>query len=108
MEAALTPGVLENFRARTDHCANDLAADYGAGRHYDGRGVTVGHGDDGAIGPHIDFQGRVNVSTAGTSQGDHGDHVAGIIMGAGNLEPHNRGQAVGKKQLRVMLHWTDY
>ncbi|GAA3958440.1 S8 family serine peptidase [Hymenobacter antarcticus] len=95
VEAAPAPGVPENFRGRTDHRANALAADYGAGRHYDGRGVTVGHGDDGAIGPHIDFQGRVDVSTAGPSGGDHGDHVAGTIMGAGNLDPRHRGQAVG-------------
>ncbi|MBO2008448.1 S8 family serine peptidase [Hymenobacter negativus] len=95
VEAAPAPGQPENFRGRTDHRANALATDYGAGRHYDGRGVTVGHGDDGAIGPHIDFQGRVDVSTAGVSRGDHGDHVAGTIMGAGNLEPRNRGQAVG-------------
>lgn len=94
VEAAPAPGQPENFRGRTDHRANALATDYGAGRHYEGRGVTVGHGDDGAIGPHIDFQGRVDVSTAGPSQGDHGDHVAGTIMGAGNLEPRNRGQAV--------------
>ena len=95
MEAVPAPGEAENFRGRTDHRANALATDYGAGRHSVGRGVTVGHGDDGAIGPHIDFQGRVDVSTAGPSQGDHGDHVAGTIMGAGNLEPRNRGQAVG-------------
>ena len=94
-EAAPAPGVPENFRGRTDHRANVLATDYGAGRHYDGRGVTVGHGDDGAIGPHIDFTGRVDISTAGPTQGDHGDHVAGIIMGAGNLDPRVRGQAVG-------------
>ena len=95
VEAVPAPGEPENFRGRTDHRANALATDYGAGRHYDGRGVTVGHGDDGAIGPHIDFQGRVDISQAGPSLGDHGDHVAGTIMGAGNLEPRNRGQAVG-------------
>ncbi|MDO7875117.1 S8 family serine peptidase [Hymenobacter sp. ASUV-10] len=95
VEAAPAPGVPENHRGRTDHRANVLATDYGAGRHYDGRGVTVGHGDDGSIGPHIDFQGRVDVSTSGNSTGNHGDHVAGIIMGAGNLDPRVRGQAVG-------------
>ena len=95
VEAVPAPGEPENFRGRTDHRANALAADYGAGRHYEGRGVTVGHGDDGSIGPHIDFQGRVDVSTAGPSLGDHGDHVAGTIMGAGNLDPRHRGQAVG-------------
>ncbi len=94
-EAAPAPGVPENFRGRTDHRANALATDYGAGRHYDGRGVTVGHGDDGIIGPHIDYTGRIDISTAGANQGNHGDHVAGIIMGAGNLDPRVRGQAVG-------------
>lgn len=95
LEEAPAPGVPENFRGRTDHRANAIAADYGAGRHYTGAGVTVGHGDDGAISPHIDFQGRVDVSTAGPSSGDHGDHVAGTIMGAGNLDPRQRGQATG-------------
>ncbi|WP_052732572.1 S8 family serine peptidase [Hymenobacter terrenus] len=95
VEAVSPPGEPENFRGRTDHRANALATDYGAGRHYIGAGVTVGHGDDGAIGPHIDFQGRVDVSTASASLGNHGDHVAGIIMGAGNLDPRNRGQAPG-------------
>lgn len=95
VEAAPAPGVPENYRGRTDHRANVLAADYGAGRHYDGRGVTVGHGDDGIIGPHIDYQGRIDISTAGANGGNHGDHVAGIIMGAGNLDPRVRGQAVG-------------
>lgn len=95
VELAPAPGQPENFRGRTDHRANVLAVDYGAGRHYDGRGVTVGHGDDGLIGPHIDFQGRVDNTTAGPNGGTHGDHVAGIIMGAGNLDPRVRGQAVG-------------
>jgi PKD repeat protein len=85
----------DNNRGRTDHRANVLAADYGAGRHYDGRGVNVAHGDDGLIGPHIDFQGRLDQSSAGPDGGTHGDHVAGIIMGAGNLDPRYRGQAVG-------------
>ncbi|GAA4351556.1 hypothetical protein GCM10023185_10300 [Hymenobacter saemangeumensis] len=95
VEAVSAPGVPENSRDRSTQRANAIATDYGAGRHYDGRGVTVGHGDDGSIGPHIDFQGRVDVSTAGPSQGNHGDHVAGIIMGAGNMDPRVRGQATG-------------
>ncbi|RTQ48604.1 PKD domain-containing protein [Hymenobacter gummosus] len=87
--------VHDNNRGRTDHRANVLAADYGAGRHYDGRGINVAHGDDGLIGPHIDFQGRLDQSSAGPDGGTHGDHVAGIIMGAGNMDPRYRGQAVG-------------
>ncbi|RAK63166.1 S8 family serine peptidase [Hymenobacter edaphi] len=87
--------VHDNNRGRTDHRANALAADYGAGRHYDGTGVSVAHGDDGLIGPHIDFQGRLDQTSSGPDGGTHGDHVAGIIMGAGNLDPRYRGQAVG-------------
>ncbi|MBO0360398.1 S8 family serine peptidase [Hymenobacter sp. BT186] len=93
IEPATPPAEPENFRGRTDHRANAISTDYGAGRHYDGRGVTVGHGDDGRIGPHIDYQGRFDQSAAGPSQGNHGDHVAGIIMGAGNMDPRVRGQA---------------
>ncbi|GAB2944621.1 hypothetical protein GCM10027048_06850 [Hymenobacter coalescens] len=87
--------VPEDTRARTNHRANALATDYGAGRRYDGRGINVAHGDDGLIGPHIDFRGRVDQSSAGPDGGTHGDHVAGIIMGAGNLDPRYRGQATG-------------
>ena len=93
VEPATPPAEPENFRGRTDHRANAISTDYGAGRHYDGRGVVVGHGDDGRIGPHIDYQGRVDQSAAGASSGNHGDHVAGIIMGAGNADPRVRGQA---------------
>jgi PKD repeat protein len=85
----------DNNRGRTDHRANVLGSDYGAGRHFTGRGINVAHGDDGRIGPHIDFQGRLDQTSAGPDGGTHGDHVAGIIMGAGNLDPRYRGQAVG-------------
>ncbi|WP_400192891.1 S8 family serine peptidase [Hymenobacter sp. B81] len=95
LEYVAPPAEPENYRGRTAHRANVLSTDYGAGRHYDGRGVNVAHGDDGAIGPHIDYQGRFDQSSAGPNQGNHGDHVAGIIMGAGNLDPRVRGQATG-------------
>ena len=95
VEAGPGPDATNNFRGRTDHRANALATDYGAGRHYDGRGVTVGHFDAGAIGAHIDFQGRLNMSSSTPTLDDHAAHTAGTIMGAGNLEPRNRGQAVG-------------
>jgi len=93
VEPATPPAEPENFRGRTNHRANTISTDYGAGRHYDGRGVVVAHGDDGRIGPHIDYQGRFDQSAAGPSSGNHGDHVAGIIMGAGNLDPRVRGNA---------------
>ncbi len=88
------PGTPENFRARTSHRVNYLQADFSGAPGYDGTGVTVGHGDDGAIDFHVDFTGRLTVN-AGSSNGDHGDHVAGTIFGAGNKDPDGRGMAPG-------------
>ncbi len=87
-------GEPENFRARTDHRMNVLQGNYVGGLHYDGTNVLVAHGDDGDIGPHIDYSGRLT-SYAGASQGNHGDHVAGTVFGAGNLDPKGRGMAPG-------------
>ncbi|MEY2963063.1 MAG: hypothetical protein RL754_324 [Bacteroidota bacterium] len=61
---------------------------------YDGTGVVVGVGDDGDIGPHADYKGRLT-SIAGASIGDHGDHVAGTVFGAGNIDPKAKGNAPG-------------
>ena len=176
VETAPTPGVPENFRARSDHRANALAADYGAGRHYDGRNVTMGHDDNGRIKPEVCAMGTNVTSTYGsntyaTISGTSMTcpDVSAQLVGAyrslntgaeapaaslkallmntaedlGNPDPDFRygygringlravrvledrayfrdsltqGQrrtftvpaAVGKKQLRVMLHWTDY
>jgi len=59
-----------------------------------GKGVNVIMNDDGALAPHIDFHNRTNdLST--TNQGSHGDHCAGTIVGAGNLEPRAMGNAPG-------------
>ena len=63
---------------------------------YDGTGVSVAVNDDGFVGPHIDFTGRTDqTDVAGDFVGDHGDMVAGILGGAGNLDPQNEGMARG-------------
>ncbi len=86
----------ENILNKTDHRSNVLNSDYGAGRHFDGAGVRVALTDDGNIGPHIDYTGRTTqTAVASINNGDHGDHCAGIIMGAGNLDPIGRGMAPG-------------
>lgn len=85
----------ENYTGRTLHRSNVLASDFSAGRHYDGTGVSVMLQDDGTIGPHIDYQGRVIQQYLSYNSGDHGDHCAGIIMAAGNLNPKGRGNAFG-------------
>jgi len=85
----------ENSTGRTLHRSNAIATDYGAGRHFDGTGVIVELQDDGIIGPHIDYQGRILAQFLGNNSGNHGDHCAGIIMGAGNVDPLGRGNAYG-------------
>lgn len=85
----------ENLPGRTDHRSNAIASDFASGRHYTGEGVKVAMGDDGIIGPHIDYQGRADQTNVIVNNGNHGDHVAGTIMGAGNLDPAAKGMAYG-------------
>ena len=93
----------ENLVGRTDHRSNTIATEYDGGLKFDGTGVTVMMQDDGYIGDHIDYQGRVdqsNCSPCSTADGNnHGDHVAGTIMGAGNIDPKARGMAFGANLL---------
>ncbi|GAB4255884.1 MAG: hypothetical protein Kow0079_12870 [Vicingaceae bacterium] len=88
------PALPENLPGVTDHRSNTLATSYSSGLKYDGTGVNVMMQDDGTIGPHIDYTGRMIERVSGNS-GDHGDHVAGTIMGAGNIDPTARGMAFG-------------
>lgn len=61
---------------------------------YDGSGVWIALNDDGAVSDHIDWQGRIDNAAIGTAnEGDHGNHLAGTIGGAGNLNPRARGHA---------------
>jgi len=87
--------VHDNYTGRTSHRSNAIANDFEAGRHYDGTGVSVMLQDDGKIGPHIDFAGRIKEQFPSAFGGDHGDHCAGIIGAAGNLDPKARGNAFG-------------
>jgi hypothetical protein len=88
-------GEPENYIEVTNHRSNAISTQYAGGRKYNGSGVTVGIGDDGIIGPHIDYAGRIDQSLSSGNSGDHGDHCSGIIMGAGNIDPRERGQAWG-------------
>ena len=95
IEVIAAPAVKEDTPARVLHRSAGLDTQTGAGRNYTGEGIGVLVRDDGVVGPHIDFQGRIdNSQTAGTGQ-THGDGVAGILAGAGNLNPNNRGMAAG-------------
>ncbi len=95
IEVIVAPAVKEDTPARVLHRAAGLDTQTDAGRNYTGAGIGVMVRDDGIVGPHIDFQGRIdNSQTSGTGQ-THGDGVAGILAGAGNLNPNNRGMAAG-------------
>ncbi len=88
------PGKTENYTAYTNHRVNTLQSPKSNGLNYDGSGVVVGLGDDGELGDHLDYTGRL-VQSSPPSNGDHGDHVAGTIFGAGNIDPKGRGMAPG-------------
>ncbi|MEM9023218.1 MAG: S8 family serine peptidase, partial [Bacteroidota bacterium] len=102
VEPIAEPGEPENYTARTQHRSNIINADHANGMHYDGSGVAVMMQDDGDIGPHIDYTGRIGQFTDGNN-GDHGDHVGGTIFGAGNLNPTTRGMATGAD---LYVYWA--
>ncbi len=94
VDLVVAPAVPDDTRGRSLHRANSLDTQTGAGRNYTGEGVGVMVRDDGRVGPHIDFEGRLTNLTNIANQ-SHGDGVAGIMAGAGNLIPSNRGMAAG-------------
>lgn len=95
IELITPPDVKDDTRGRNLHRANGLDSQTSIGPNYTGAGVGVLVRDDGIVGPHIDFQGRIdNSATSGSGQ-THGDGVAGIMAGAGNLNPDMRGMAAG-------------
>jgi hypothetical protein len=92
------PATLDDDQGISSHRNNSTytSDNYVNGKKLDGSGVTVVIGDDGFVGPHIDFTGRLenraNNLTAGNT---HADHCSGIILGAPNFRPRVRGQAPG-------------
>lgn len=88
------PGEPEDDDARSLHRGSILDSDHPTGLKFNGNGINVLVRDDGDVGPHIDFQGRITQS-GNTSTGTHGDGVAGVFASAGNLDPTNRGAAPG-------------
>jgi len=89
-----SPPIAEGYKDVSNHRASWMHNSNGSGRSYTGNGVYVMMQDDGTIGPHIDYEGRTTSITT-SNFGDHGDHVAGIIMGAGNLDEEVIGNAPG-------------
>jgi len=85
----------EDVKSATDHRSNTIATVYKNGLKYDGTGISIALNDDGVIGPHIDYTGRLINQYITFDNGAHGDHTGGIIMGAGNVNPTAHGMAFG-------------
>lgn len=99
-------GEPEDRNGRAMHRSNlVLRSEIYPGLRLDGSGVRMLIRDDGRIGPHIDYQGRLNQDYCIRSEthGDHGDMVAGIAAGANNLNPAVAGMASG-----AMIYTEDY
>ncbi len=97
VEPAPAPSVPDDVLGRSLHRANALDSQFPGGRHYTGEGVSVLVRDNSPL-HHIDFEGRLNEDFFGETElfdSDHADGVAGILAGAGNLDPKNRGMAAG-------------
>lgn len=86
--------VPDDTRGRSLHRSNVINTDYAGGLKYDGRGVTIGLADDGHVGPHIDFKGRMTSLTT-SNAGTHGDMTSGICIGAANMDARYKGMATG-------------
>ena len=89
------PGKPEHELSRNMHRSTLINSAYYNGRKYDGSGVVVAVNDDGIVGPHIDFKGRMIQPGVVSNFGTHGDMVAGIIGGSGNIDPTMAGMATG-------------
>ncbi|MEO0471705.1 MAG: PKD domain-containing protein [Bacteroidota bacterium] len=94
VEIIAEPGQPEDTRGKSLHRANVINSEYTGGAKYDGSGVLVASRDNGMTTPHIDFEGRAD-RTLASQAGTHGDGVAGIMAGAGNLDPTMQGMAPG-------------
>lgn len=95
IESGDAPAEPENLVERTDHRTNAISTEFPGGRKYDGAGINVMLQDDGIIGPHIDYTGRIGAQYPTFDNGNHGDHVGGTIFGAGNRDPKTKGMAPG-------------
>jgi hypothetical protein len=91
VQAMEDPGEPENFHGRVNHRITPMHDELG----YDGSGIMIGHNDAGLLGEHMDYKGRLQQVGSSSSSSTHGDHTAGTIFGAGNINPDAEGMAPG-------------
>ena len=95
LELIAPPAEPDDTRGRGLHRSNLLDSGHPSGLKFNGDGVSVLVRDDGPLGPHIDYRGRLFNNTEPGADGTHGDGVGGILAGAGNLDPTKKGMATG-------------
>lgn len=95
IEIGPAPAIPEDTGGRNLQRANVLNNKIPGDLRFDATGVNVMVRDDGAVGPHIDFKGRLIDFTDGAPGGTHGDGVAGVMAGAGNRNSQYAGSASG-------------
>ncbi len=79
-----------NNNSRAAHGISGLNAL--GGKNLNGKGVTIGIGDNADISTHADFSGRLILRTPALPD-NHGTHVAGTAAGAGIVNVKYRGMA---------------
>ena len=87
------PAIPEDIKGKSLHRSNSIYTNIPNGRRYDGTGVSIAVNDDGFVGPHIDFQGRMEQNTVANILQASCDICR--IKGAGNLNPRYEGMAKG-------------
>jgi len=109
------PVSMLNHEVKTQQNINILNSILPGGFGLKGSGITVGVGDGGELGNHIDFDDRIiNYSNGSYSSfGDHGDHVAGIIGAAGHINERHQGIAplsniITQKTSLITYYSQDY
>lgn len=103
LELIPPPSEKEDTRGRSLHRSNLVDSEHALGKKFNGEGVSVLVRDDGPLGPHIDYQGRLNNLSiqSGIADGTHGDGVGGIMAGSGNLDPTKKGMAAGARVFAI-------
>jgi hypothetical protein len=81
---------LLNYNSRAAHAVSGLNA--WGGKNLNGKGVTVGVGDNADVSTHIDFTGRL-INRNPNTPTNHGTHTTGTTAGAGIIDPKYRGMA---------------
>lgn len=91
IEPTIQPFDIEEVDAMTNQRSNFLKD---GNIHFDGTGVAVHIGDGGTVSDHLDYEGRLTI-TSSIDESSHATHVCGIVGGAGNFDPMVQGQAPG-------------